>query len=40
VTRRIAIVHAEQFACALHIKRNRPAVPSYGEGCGCGRMAG
>jgi hypothetical protein len=20
--------------------RNRPAVPSYGEGCGCGRMAG
>ena len=21
-------------------KGNRPAVPSYGEGCGCGRMAG
>jgi hypothetical protein len=22
------------------LNRNRPAAPSYGEGCGCGRMAG
>lgn len=22
------------------VKRNRPAAPSYDEGCGCGRMAG
>ena len=25
---------------ATALQRNRPAAPSYGEGCGCGRMAG
>ena len=36
-----AKLKAQKIQCVSNLKQcNRPAAPSYGEGCGCGRMAG